>query len=116
MIGAIIADIAASTYEKDKNLFFSQLVSDDMKLSLLGDCLQSIGCLLIKKPQISKQEFENMLCNSEIKNSDTMLLMRAIAIAWIYDTIDEVEEKGKIICAYNNKTDYYAWHFLAKLI
>lgn len=116
MIGAIIADIAASTYEKDKNLFFSQLVSDDMKLSLLGDCLQSIGCLLIKKPQISKQEFENMLCNSEIKNSDTMLLMRAIAIAWIYDTIDEVEEKGKIICSYNNKTDYYAWHFLAKLI
>ena len=57
MIGAIIADIAAGTFEKDKNLFFSKLICDDVKLSPLGECLQTNGFLLVKNPQIAKEEF-----------------------------------------------------------
>ena len=39
MIGTLIGDLAAWTYEHDKNLFFQQLVTDDgedVKLSVYG--------------------------------------------------------------------------------
>ena len=42
MIGALIGDLAAWTYEHDKSMFFSQLVADnggDAKLSIYGKAL-----------------------------------------------------------------------------
>jgi hypothetical protein len=116
MTGALIADIAAGTYEKDKKLFFSKLICDNVKLSPLGNCLQTNGSLLVKNPHIAKEVFKRIVKDSYFEKSEANALIYVIAIAWVYDTIDEIEEIGTIVCQLNDKADWYAWHFLAKLI
>ena len=98
MTGALIADIAAGTYEKDKKLFFSKLICDNVKLSPLGNCLQTNGSLLVKNPHIAKEVFKRIVKDSYFEKSEANALIYVIAIAWVYDTIDEIEEIGTIVC------------------
>lgn len=116
MLGAIIGDVAAGTYEKDKNLFYSHLISEDVKPSSLGDYIETMGKQLISNPQISSREFECILNMSCIENPETMNLLRAIVIAWMYDSLEETYNKVQQLCLNLNKEDMDASHFLVKLI
>lgn len=53
MIGAIIGDLAASSYERNKNLFYAQLIGSDIELSTLGCAIKETTELLFRNPNIN---------------------------------------------------------------
>ena len=116
MIGALIGDIAAGTYEKNKELFFSQLTCEDVKYSPLGECIKANGKLLISNLKVCNRVLESGPDNSNFKNLKPQPLMRAIAIAWAYDTIEETEKNEHTFCLYDDKDELYACKYLVKLI
>ena len=109
MIGALIGDLAASTWEQDKTLFYSDLVGPSSQPSIYGKTLMHVASLSIptKKegPSIRMAEPSSftyigqwMMCN--------------IGRAWVDKKIDCPYEISSII----DKPEGYARHFVIDLI
>ena len=82
MVGAIIGDWAAWTWEQDQEAFFRKLVSSEASSSWMVEelLLMADTLALVRGSDIKVHESLGMRISPEA----TML--RAIAIGWLYDT------------------------------
>jgi hypothetical protein len=61
MLGAIIGDLAASTYQTDKNTFFSHLVGEHVPLTECGYTALCTADILYKDLFIGYEDFQKSL-------------------------------------------------------
>ena len=119
MIGALIGDLAAWTWEHDHSKFYPQLFSDVAQKSDYSDVMLQTAKLLLQYPNISRDEFmrihgcyfglDNAKANAEYD------LLRSIIIGWMYDG-DEISSAIHKYCILDDKEELYASHFMANLI
>lgn len=112
MNGAILGDLAAWTWEQDKDLFFRKLVSSEASPSkMMKEMLLMADTLaLVRGSDIKVHESLGMRISPEA----TML--RAIAIGWLYDTEAETASAYQEYGFAYDKEDWYAGAFIWKLI
>ena len=112
MNGAILGDLAAWTWEQDKDLFFRKLVSSEASPSkMMKEMLLMADTLaLVRGSDIKVHESLGMRISPEA----TML--RAIAIGWLYDTEAETASAYQEYGFAYDKEDWYAGAFMWKLI
>lgn len=112
MNGAILGDLAAWTWEQDKDLFFRKLVSSEASPSkMMKEMLLMADTLaLVRGSDIKVHESLGMRISPEA----TML--RAIAIGWLYDTEAETASAYQEYGFTYDKEDWYAGAFMWKLI
>lgn len=112
MNGAILGDLAAWTWEQDKDLFFRKLVSSEASPSkMMKEMLLMADTLaLVIGSDIKVHESLGMRISPEA----TML--RAIAIGWLYDTEAETASAYQEYGFTYDKEDWYAGAFMWKLI
>lgn len=119
MIGALIGDLAAWTWEHDHNKFYPQLFSDGAQKSEYADLILHTAKTLIENLNISRDEFMRMhQCCFGIgiaRVNAEYDLLRAIVIGWMYDA-DEISNAIHKFCILDDKEELYAAHFLAHLI
>lgn len=142
MLGAIIGDLAATTYNEDKELFYRQLISDHVPLSEYG---YSVLCTAeyLYAPESFPGDFANfihrrfrVINNEACKLSDNIdrwrdsksfngssvsatgiFLMRVAACAWFGDTINDcMKYADQMRESGIDKEEGYAMHFLTKII
>lgn len=112
MIGAIIGDLAAWTWEHDKKLFYKELVSPKAFPSqLVKEILLTVN-LLVPNENISQQDF----CKHFPIASPTSTILRAIVIGWLCDTEEDTYNAFLKYGLNKDKEDWYAGAFIAKLI
>lgn len=111
MNGAILGDLAAWTWEQDKDLFFRKLVSSEaspskmMKKMMMADTLAQV-----RGSDIKVHESLGMRISPEAT------VLRAIAIGWLYDTEAETASAYQEYGFIYDKEDWYAGAFMWKLI
>lgn len=112
MNGTILGDLAAWTWEQDKDLFFRKLVSSEASPSkmmkemiLMADTLAQV-----RGSDIKVHESLGMRISPEAT------VLRAIAIGWLYDTEAETASAYQEYGFTYDKEDWYAGAFMWKLI
>lgn len=112
MVGAIIGDLAAWTWEHDKNAFYKKLIMPEAVPSLLCEDVLLTANLLMRQKDMSYQAYR-----SHIKStSQTSTVLRAIAIGWLYDTEQETRSAYQNYNLCDDKEDWYAGAFMCLLI
>lgn len=112
MIGAIIGDLAASTYERDKDNFFRQLI--DPYFDALELQRKFIAAIEFINGQGSLDGFKSLRQGSDYVAIWKHNIIGAIALGWISDSLEQCEEYAHRF--HDEKEDWYAAHFLSKLI
>ena len=119
MIGALIGDLAAWTWEHDHSKFYPQLFSDVAQKSDYLDVMLQTAKLLLQYPNISRDEFMRIhRCYFGLDNAKANAeydLLRSIIIGWMYDG-DEISNAIHRYCICDDKEELYASHFMANLI
>lgn len=119
MIGALIGDLAAWTWEHDHSKFYPQLFSDVAQKSDYSDVMLQTAKLLLQYPNISRDEFMRIhRCYFGLDNAKANAeydLLRSIIIGWMYDG-DEISNAIHKYCICDDKEELYASHFMANLI
>lgn len=119
MIGALIGDLAAWTWEHDHSKFYPQLFSDVAQKSDYSDVMLQTAKLLLQYPNISRDEFMRIhRCYFGLDNAKANAeydLLRSIIIGWMYDG-DEISNAIHRYCICDDKEELYASHFMANLI
>lgn len=119
MIGALIGDLAAWTWEHDHSKFYPQLFSDVAQKSDYSDVMLQTAKLLLQYPNISRDEFMRIhRCYFGLNNAKANAeydLLRSIIIGWMYDG-DEISNAIHRYCRCDDKEELYASHFMANLI
>ena len=112
MNGAILGDLAAWTWEQDKDLFFRKLVSSEASPSkMMKEMLLMADTLaLVRGSDIKVHESLGMRISPEAT------VLRAIAIGWLYDTEAETASAYQEYGFTYDKEDWYAGAFIWKLI
>lgn len=112
MNGAILGDLAAWTWEQDKDLFFRKLVSSEASPSkMMKEMLLMVDTLaLVRGSDIKVHESLGMRISPEAT------VLRAIAIGWLYDTEAETASAYQEYGFTYDKEDWYAGAFMWKLI
>lgn len=112
MNGAILGDLAAWTWEQDKDLFFRKLVSSEASPSkMMKEMLLMADTLaLVRGSDIKVHESLGMRISPEAT------VLRAIAIGWLYDTEAETASAYQEYGFTYDKEDWYAGAFMWKLI
>lgn len=116
MIGAIIGDLSAWTWEHEPDSFYPNLVSQKAVCSSWGEMLLTAGNTLRKNKDISRDEFKRFFSFQDGWEQEMGAVMRAIPVAWLYDTEKEVDHATRLYSLKMDKEDWYASHFMAKLI
>ena len=109
MIGALIGDLAASTWENDKQKFFSELVGEGCIPSIYGETLLQIASSNI--PGIKKGPCIR-IAEPEILTYIGQWMMQNIASTWL----DKNIESDFVISSFIDKPEGYAKHFVVDLI
>lgn len=112
MNGAILGDLAAWTWEQDKDLFFRKLVSSEASPSkMMKEMLLMADTLAqVRGSDIKVHESLGMRISPEAT------VLRAIAIGWLYDTEAETASAYQEYGFIYDKEDWYAGAFMWKLI
>lgn len=112
MNGAILGDLAAWTWEQDKDLFFRKLVSSEASPSkMMKEMLLMADTLAqVRGSDIKVHESLGMRISPEAT------VLRAIAIGWLYDTEAETASAYQAYGFNYDKEDWYAGAFMWKLI
>ena len=112
MNGAILGDLAAWTWEQDKDLFFRKLVSSEVSPSkMMKEMLLMADTLAqVRGSDIKVHESLGMRISPEAT------VLRAIAIGWLYDTEAETASAYQEYGFTYDKEDWYAGAFMWKLI
>lgn len=112
MNGAILGDLAAWTWEQDKDLFFRKLVSSEASPSkMMKEMLLMADTLAqVRGSDIKVHESLGMRISPEAT------VLRAIAIGWLYDTEAETASAYQEYGFTYDKEDWYAGAFMWKLI
>ena len=112
MIGAIIGDRAAWTWEQDKEAFFRKLVSSEASSSwMVEELLLTADTLALERGSDIKVHE----CLGK-RQSPVATVMRAIAIGWLFDTEAETASAYQEYGFTYDKEDWYAGAFMWKLI
>lgn len=112
MIGAIIGDLAAWTWEQDKVVFFKKLVSSEASSSwMVEEMLLTADTLALERGSDIKVHE----CLGK-RQSPVATVMRAIAIGWLFDTEAETASAFQENGFASDKEDWYAGAFMWKLI
>lgn len=116
MIGAIIGDMAASTYERNTEHFFSLLIYDDIPLSSYGQLIVDTADVLVRNPSLERTDYERLISHNDNHHNPFNVLMRAIVVGWLYDTEEETSKRVQMYGLNDEKSEWYAMHFLSSLI
>ncbi len=112
MVGAIIGDLAAWTWEHDKNAFYKKLVVPGATPSHFCEDVLLTANLLMRQKDMSQKDY----CNHVKSHSPIATVLRAIAIGWLYDTEQETRSAYRDYSLYHDKEDWYAGAFMCLLI
>lgn len=115
MTGAIIGDLAAWTWLNDHDAFYPRLVSEDAKTSVYSDTIITASDALLSNPEMEREEYERLFRPKNTIERSIDTLMRAIVVGWLYEE-DELSDSVQKYSLPEEKEDWYAAHFLAKLI
>lgn len=112
MVGAIIGDLAAWTWEHDKNTFYKMLITPEAAPSHYREDMLLTAALLMRQKDMSHEEYRRHFKNC----SPTASVLRAIAIGWLYDTEQETRIAYQRYSLYDDKEDWYTGAFMCLLI
>lgn len=112
MNGAILGDLAAWTWEQDKDLFFRKLVSSEASSSWM---VKEMLLMADTLAQVRGSDINVHECLGK-RISPIATVLRAIAIAWLYDTETETASAYQEYGFAYDKEDWYAGAFMWKLI
>lgn len=123
MIGALLGDLAAWTWINDNKKFYPNLISCEAEKSIYSEVLLSTAETLAKDPKILPKEFEmsqrahfNYYSKIPHLTVAQYSVIRAIAIGWIYSTLEDVHTAVQAYILCEEKEEWYTSHFLAALI
>lgn len=116
MLGAIIGDLAAWTWENDHDKFYPQLISKDAVLSDSSRTLLLASKALLHNPKISIEEYRKLFTFDGWKSERIKIVIRAIAVGWIFEDKEDLQTAIQMYCLHEDKEEWYAAHFMAKLI
>ncbi len=116
MLGAVIGDLAAWTWKNDHECFYPQLVSRDAGLSNYAHVLLVTGNALMCDRQTPIEEYRRLFSFDGWDKERIKSVIRAIAIAWLYESEDELQRAVNVYCLYEDKEEFYAASFMAKII
>ncbi len=116
MLGAIIGDLAAWTWENDHDQFYPQLISESAVLSDYGRTLLIAGNALLQNPQIPVEEYRKLFVFEGWGCERIKTVVRAIAVGWAFENEDDLQSAIHKYCLYDEKEELYAAHFMAKII
>lgn len=112
MVGAIIGDLAAWTWEHDKNAFYKRLILPEaVHSSKLKDMFLTTD-LLIRQKDMDWKIYKTYFG----ENDPIETVIRAIAIGWLYDSDQETREAFQKYGLNDDKEDWYAGGFMCLLI
>ncbi len=118
MIGAFIGDLAAWTWQNERDKFYPRLISDKAEKSVYADVLLQTAETIMDNPDITRSEFMRLhQCYFGIGNAKLNAefdVIRSIAIGWLCDS--ELSHAVHTYCLCDEKEEVYASHFLARLI
>ncbi len=104
MVGAIIGDLAAWTWEKDKEAFYKKLILPEaVHSSKLKDMFLTTDLLMRQK------DMDWKIYRTYFGESDPVeTVIRAIAIGWLYDSEQETCDAFQKYSLFDYKEDWYA--------
>lgn len=112
MLGAIIGDLAAWTWENDYKNFYPKLVSQEVKLS---DYAHTLFALMHDR-DVPIGEYRRLLSFDGWEKERIKSVIRAIAVAWLYEDEEEMRHAIKNYCLWDDKEEIYAASFMAEII
>lgn len=115
MTGALLGDLAAWTWETEPNVFYPKLVSINSQISSKGRVLTACCSALLENKDIEREQYERIFGTETFKEKIVNALVRSIAVGWIFD-VDEDSTPIQIYVLHEDKEDWYATHFLARII
>ena len=116
MSGAIIGDLAAWTWKNDHECFYPQLVSPQARLSEYGRTLLITANALMREEEMPIDEYRKLFPFDVRDREHINSVVRAIAIAWLYEDEEELRHAIKSYCLWDNKEELYAASFMAEII
>ena len=118
MLGAIIGDLAAWTWENDHESFYPKLVSQEAKLSDYAHTLLVTCDALIHDRDVPISEYRRLFSFDGWEKERIKSVIRAIAVAWLYENEEEMRHaiKTYCYCLWNDKEEIYAASFMAEII
>ena len=116
MLGAIIGDLAAWTWENDHTSFYPQLVSQEAELSDYAHTLLITCDALMRDIELPIDEYLRLFSFDEWEKDRTKSVIRAIAVAWLYEDEEELQHAIKTYCLCDDKEEIYAASFMAEII
>ncbi len=117
MIGAIIGDLAAWTWENDHEAFYPKLISEKAMLSDYSKMLLAGSSMLMTNLDMDYQEYKAYFENQPHSEwSMKYTVLRAIVIGWLAARIKDVPVLCQKFALNIDKEDWYASHFTALLI
>jgi hypothetical protein len=113
MIGAIIGDLAAWTWENAHNEFYPKLISSEAKVSTFGDFMLNVSSQLINDPNTEGEKWKEKY-DDQFTLEDVVLC--SIIVGWLYDSEKETTHAVNAYALPHGKEELYACHYIAKLI
>ena len=108
MVGAIIGDLAAWTWEHDKNSFYKKLIMAEAVHSHLCEEMLLTANLLMRQKDMDYETYSRHFKST----NQTATILRAITIGWLYDTEQETRSAYQNYCLSDDKEDWYAGAFM----
>ena len=93
MLGAIIGDLAAWTYEHDRTHFWSHLVSNEAKVSEFGLSMLTTAALIDTNPNMPREEGLRF----------TRRAFRNFSTAAVEMSPETIEWTGSFVCGYQSQ-------------
>lgn len=116
MLGVIKGDLAAWTWENDHGKFYPQLISEDAVLSDYSRTLLIASNALLQNQKISLEEYRKLFTFDGWESERIKIVVRAIAVGWIFEDKEELQTAIQMYCLHDDKEEWYAAHFIAKII
>lgn len=116
MLGAIIGDLAAWTWENEHEAFYPQLYTDKAQLSEYSDVYLLTVKSLLDNPVMGTVEYSRLFREVDYPTRRINAVLRAVAVGWIFQGEETLERAANAYCLRDEKEDWYASQFMAKLI
>lgn len=116
MLGTIIGDLAAWTWENDHECFYPQLVSPKSGLSDYARTLLITADALMRKEEMPIDEYRRIFLLDGLEKGWIKSVVRALAIAWLYENEEALRHAIKTYCLWDDKEEMYAVSFMAEII
>lgn len=112
MIGAIIGDLAAWTWEHDREVFYKKLILPEAVTSSRLMDMYLTTDLLMRQKDMDRETYSTYFGD----RNPIATVIRAIAIGWLYDSEQETRKAFQKYGLDDDKEDWYAGSFMCMLI